>query len=345
MKRFSFCLILGGLFCHALSPTVHATGNLLSQVQQANGTLIHQWDFSGATDGSRLMDTAGSAHLQRVIGEFAVLDDGMGSVTEVARGTAGSVEGQLSDVIFEPGFFGGQAYRPYYINPAVSARAGAALTGAGPDFASPTQFTIEAVVKAGVKTTASAVNYIFQTRPGSDRGYYLVQDESGLTRGDTLALGSIVGQAFGNIGHGELYNADTSEPWIYIAAVIDLSPIGAAPNSEPVTVSIYSANLSLGEATLTSFIKNDYVTNDTLEGLTGIFGVGSFAVDRTGDGIPDFAQEFFQGAIDSVAIYSSLLDQATLQVHLDSLLAVPEPTSFALLGIAGVLATGRRRLA
>jgi hypothetical protein len=343
MKLLSFCLILGGLSLLALNSAAHATGNLLSQIQQGNPSLIHQWNFEGGTDLGRLQDAAGSAHLQRVIGEFAVLDDGMGNLTEVARGTPGSVEGQLSDVTFEPGFFGGQAFRPHLIAPAVTARAGAGLTGAGPDFTTPTQFTIEAVVKAGDKNSISAVNYIFQTRPGSDRGYYLVQDESGATRGDTEALGAVVGQAFANIGLGRTY--DTSDPWIYIAAVIDLSPIGSAPNNELVTVNMYSANLSLGETTLSLFTKSDYVTNDTLEGLSGIFGVGSFAVERTGDGIPDFAQEFFQGAVDSMAVYSSLLDQQTLQVHLDNLLAVPEPTTFGLLGLAGLFMAGRRRLA
>jgi hypothetical protein len=340
MKCLAFRLILGGLCLCTLSSAARATGMLLSQVQQANSSLIHQWNFEGATDGSRLADSAGSADLQRVIGEFAVgIDDVSGNPIEEPRGTDGdSVEGQLSDVIFEPGYFGGQAYRPYMINPVVSNRAGAALTGAGPTFTTPTQFTMEAVVKAGNKTTASAVNYIFQTRPGSDRGYYLVQDESGLTRGDTEALGSVIGQAFANIGHGRLY--DTSDPWIYIAAVIDLSPVAGA------SLSFYSANLSAGETTLTLFSKSDYVTNDTLEGLSGIFGVGSFAVDRAAlmtPGVPDFAQEMFQGAIDSLAVYDSPLDQATLQSNLNALLAVPEPASLALLILSGLQIVGRRR--
>jgi hypothetical protein len=115
---------------------------------------------------------------------------------------------------------------------------------------------------------------------------------------------------------------DTSDPWIYIAAVVDLSPVAGA------SLDFYSANLSAGETTLTLFSKSDYVTNDTLEGLSGIFGVGCFAVERAElgtPGIPDFAQWMFQGAIDSLAVYDALLDQATLQVHLDHLLADPEP--------------------
>lgn len=352
MKHSPFRLILTGFSVLALSPLAHATAVLFSQVQQANPTLIHQWDFEGATDATRLLDTAGNAHLQRVTGEFAIGDGGLGNPIEVPLGTPGSVAGQLSDIVFETGFNGGQAYRPYIVNPAVTDRAGAGLTGAGPDFTTPIQFTIEAVLKPAEKTTSeatAAVQYIFQTRPGSDRGYYLIQDKSGLAGGDTEAVGTIVGQSFGNPGLGRRY--DTSEPWIYVAAVIDLSPIGATPFNELVTVNFYSANLSAGETTLSLFTKSDFVTNDTLEGVAGIFGIGGFAVDRAAlntPGVPDYIQEMFQGAIDNVAVYNSLLDPQTLQLHLDSLRAeaVPAPTALALVlaGLAAIPVTRRRRV-
>ena len=49
-----------------------------------------------------------------------------------------------------------------------------------------------------------------------------------------------------------------------------------------------------------------------LVGATGIFGIGNFALDRDRGGVAPASQEWFQGAIDYVAIYNGLLSEGEL---------------------------------
>jgi hypothetical protein len=289
----------------------------LSSVPPATAALIHLWDFNA---GSELADSAGSLTLNVAPGE----------------GDVGGVSGTVADATYEPGFNGfGQAFRPYYVDPSQSSTAGTGLTGSG--FTSPSQFTIETIVKVDAKTSGSAVNYLFQTRPGSDRGYYLIQDEDNVGGGAIGGVGTIIGNNFGDVGIGAEY--DSGDTWLYVAAVIDHSPVGMT------SADVYMANLSNGETSPTLVLDDrTWNTADAIEGQTGIFGIGGFAIDRGGDGIAEASQEWFQGAIDYVAIYDTLLGPAELDQNLAARL-VPEPSSVALLGLGGFALLRRKRRA
>lgn len=295
-------------------------GIFLSLSLSAQAALLHLWDFEA---GAELQDSAGGLNLNTALGE----------------GNIGGVAGTAGDIAYETGFGGvGQAYRPYYVDPLQSSTAGAGLTGSG--FSSPGQFTIEAIVKADGKTTGSAVNYIFQTRPGSDRGYYLIQDEDNVGAGSIGGLGSIIGNNFGNVGIATEFVADGT--WLYIAAVIDLTSVAGMASAN-----IYTANLSAGDIAPSLSLSKTWNTASpsALAGELGVFGIGNFAIDRNGDGVAEASQEWFQGAIDYVAIYDSLLDPTDLSDNLRARIGtpVPEPGTLALLGLAALLVSGRRR--
>lgn len=269
----------------------------LRAVQLSHPDVLHLWDFE---PGDELVDSAGTADLLPAPGE----------------GDVGGIVGQPGDVIYEEGFLGGQAYRPFYVDASASSTAGAGLTGS--DFTTPALMTIEAVLRANGKTTGSAVNYIVQTRPGSDRGYFLIQDEPAAAGAG--AVGSVVGNNFGDLG---LADYPTAGDWLFVALALDLTSPGTAVGD------LYVANLSDGETTPSLAVAGKVWNTDspnTLVGTSGIFGIGNFAIDREGDGVAEASQEWFQGAIENVAIYASLLTPAELQSHLDALLETcPSP--------------------
>lgn len=97
-----------------------------------------------------------------------------------------------------------------------------------------------------------------------------------------------------------------------MAAVVDLSPPSTA------RADLYAANLSDGEMVPT-LVADDYTWDtadpDSLTGNTAIFGIGDFAVTGVGD-VAESSREWFQGAIDDVAIYDGLLTPQELQVNL-----------------------------
>ncbi|QDU59109.1 PEP-CTERM sorting domain-containing protein [Aeoliella mucimassa] len=340
MIRIRICaslLALAGLSVGAIAP--------------ATAELLHLWDFNA---GNEMADSVGTLDLNPAPGEGSVTIDDNGTPGDTSDDVV--VTGTAGDIIFEPGYMGvGQAFRPYYVDSSQSSTAGAGLTGkitiddngtpddTGDDiitdgFASPNQFTIETIVRVDAKTTGSAVNYIFQTRPGSDRGYYLIQDEDNVGAGSTGGVGSIIGNNFGDVGIGAEY--DTEGTWLYYAAVIDLT---STPGQA--VADVYAADLSAGE-TIPTLILNDRTWNSAdpsaLAGVPGIFGIGGFAIDRDGDGIAEASQEWFQGAIDYIAIYDGLLTADDLAVNLEGR-RVPEPTSLVLLALGATLWAGARR--
>lgn len=297
-----------------------------------SATLIHSWDFEA---GAELIDTVGGLTLNTAPGEGSVTVDDNGTPGDTGDDTI--VMGMASDISYEPGFMGvGQAYRPYYVDSTQSSTAGAGLTGSG--FTSPNQFTIAALVKADVKDTGSAVNYIFQTRPGSDRGYYLVQDSDTGGRTPVGQLGSIIGSSFGDQENAATHEDDGH--WFYIAAAIDLTSTPGQALAD-----IYVADLTAGE-TSASLVADDrtWSTADpsALAGSTGIFGIGNFAIDRDGDTIAEASQEWFQGAIDCVQIWDGLATQQELNDALSAKL-VPEPTALVLAALGASLLATRRR--
>lgn len=284
---------------------------LLATATPAIAQPLHLWDFNS---NNFLGDTGtGGLDLNFAPGE----------------GDVGGTMGAASDVVFEPGYNGiGRAYRPFYVDASQSSTAGAGLAGSG--FTSPSQFTIEALVRADQKTSGSAVNYIFQTRPGSDRGYYLVQDENNVPVGTTSGLGSIIGNNFGDAEIQAGYTDD--EHWFFIAATIDLTS-----NTGMAEADIYVADVTAGETTAT-LVSSGRTWNtadpSALAGATGIFGIGNFALDRGGDGVAEASQEWFQGAIDYVAIYDGALSAGEINGHLDARLSLPEPSTTGLLTFA-----------
>lgn len=278
-----------------------------------NAQLLHLWEFNGP---NVLEDSVGGLDLNYAPGE----------------GNVGGAMGHAYDVSFSESDYSGygRAYRPYYVDASMSSTAGAGLTGSG--FTSPNQFTITAIVKADQKTSGSAVNYLFQTRPGSDRGYYLVQDEDNTPAGTTSGLGSIIGNNFGDaeipVGHTD------DGHWFYMAAVIDLTS-----NPGQAIADIYSADLTAGGPL--TLVADDKTWNSanpsSLAGATGIFGIGNFAIDRDGNTSAEASQEWFQGAFDYVAIHNGLLSQSDLEAELRfKSTEIPEPASLVLLGLAGV---------
>lgn len=295
---------------------------IVMNTRQADAQPLHLWNFDGGKT-VWLQDKAGSLDLNVAPGE----------------GNVAGVKGKGADIILEPGYNNfGRAYRPFYVDASQSSTAGAGLAGSG--FTSPNQFTIEALVKVDAKTSGSAVNYLFQTRPGSDRGYFLIQDEDNLGRTSIGGLGSIIGNNFGDVGIGAEY--DTSGTWIYIAAVIDLTS-----NAGQAVADIYAADVSAGD-TMPSLVLDDRTWNtadpSALAGATGIFGIGNFAIDRNGDTFAEASQEWFQGAVDYVAIYDGLLSGRELAAHLRARLdATPEPSTLLLLCLGALGVAGLRR--
>jgi len=300
--------------------TVIAASMVVAIAPRAGAQLLHLWDFN---HDHELEDSVGGLHLIVAPGE----------------GNVGGVTGLVSDVTYELGYNGnGQAYRPYYVDASQSSTAGAGLTGSG--FTSPNQFTLEAIVRADAKTSGSAINYIFQTRPGADRGYYLVQDEDNVGLSAVGGIGSIVGNNFGDVGIGADYDANGT--WIYYALVIDLTS-----NPGQAVADVYAANLTAGDIVPTLVLNNrtwNTANPSGLAGVTGIFGIGNFAIDRDADTIAEASQEWFQGAIDYIAIYDGLLTGGQLAENLTARI-VPEPSSIALLSLAGLALFARRRRA
>jgi hypothetical protein len=298
---------------------------------------LHQWKYEGGDDSTRLADTKDSLDLVRVVGE----------------GNVDGVFGQLTDIVFEPGFDGNnQAYRPYNVDATVNANSGAGLIADG--FTVQSMMTIEAVVKVGKKEGTSGQNYIFGGRPGADRLYLLTQRPGAATR-DAGRLLANVGNAFANPAN-EAYVVDpyTENNWYYVALTYDLS----RPQDQGALVNGWYANLTSGGPLVHSVTDAVLaLTNPGTSsvGLTNAFGVGNFPVVRTvqvpvldenGDPVLDdmgnpvttperrlFGQEFFQGAIDNLAIYNDKLSETALANSVNAL-RVPEPASVLLLALA-----------
>ena len=297
---------------------------------------IHLWDFNS---GSELSATFGGLDLEPAVGPGTVDVNGDGSLL---------VGGEVGDIVYETGW-DSQAYRPYYVDPTVASNAGAGLVGDG--FTTPAggQFTIEAVVKPDASSTVGPLSYIFQTRPAGDRGYYLAQD---VPEGRTAAgsLGSVIGNSFSDRGTVDYANAGD---WYYLAAAIDLTS-----NAGQATADIYLANLTAGDDSATLVLDDrTWGYDGTLAGNTGIFGIGNFArrvsaleADDQDPSTPDVlvpaeSQEWFEGAIDYIAIYDGLVDVggvASLREHIAGR-TVPEPASLALLCLGGMCLAARRR--
>jgi hypothetical protein len=338
------CLAAGlaTLVVCAIGARVEAGTAQLEAAQDANPALIHQWKYEGGSDATRLDDTKGSLNLIRVVGE----------------GNVGGVFGQLTDITFEPGFDGtNQAYRPYNVDATVNANSGAGLIADG--FTVQSMMTIEAIVKPNTKAGTSGQNYIFGGRPGPDRLYFLTQ-RAGLQTRDNGRLLANIGNAFANpANEANIASPYVDNNWYYIAATYDLS----RPQAQGALVNGWVANLTTG-GPLVQTVTDAVLTlttpdppNASSVGLTNAFGVGNFPVIRTvqvpvlddmGNPVLDdmgnpvttperrlFGQEFFQGAIDNLAIYNTKFSSLEVGSNF-ARLSVPEPGTFVLVTIAGL---------
>jgi hypothetical protein len=328
------CLVAmagASLICFGAS-SAQAYISELESSQQNDSRLYNQWKFEGSDDTTRLEDSKGSTDLVRTV-RVVTIDDG-GTPDDTSDDTV--LEGMPGDITFEPGIDpGSQAYRPSYVDETMSSAAGAGLTGT--NWTVPDRLTVESVVRPDARTqTISDVTYIFETRPGGDRGYLLVQDNEMLSRTGLGTLSTIFGNSFGNRAVSTEYSTDGGE-WFYFAATFDMTPAGSA------LVNTYVKNLTTDGPFLHPVVDVSLTAGDAIEGLAGNIGVGDFAVDRDGDQTTgaEEVQEMFQGAIENLATYRGILSPDQLERHSRG---VPEPASLVLVSIGSLaLLTLRRR--
>lgn len=296
-------------------------------VSTAHAQLLHLWEFSR---GQELEDSVGGLDLIVAPGEGEV-DGVFGTADDL---TFETVFVEPSDQLYD-------VYRPYYVDVSMSANAGVGLTGSG--FTSPNQFTIEAVVRADRKSSDTDINYIFMTRPGRDRGYFLIQDEDNAPSGAVSGLGTVIGGDFDDTGI-PVGHADDGH-WFYIAASIDLTS-----HAGQAVADIYAADLSAQEFVVSQVASSRaWSTEDPsdLAGVTDVFGIGGFPIDREGDSVAEASLYWFEGAIDYIAIYNGILSQGQLQSNLDARLTgreIPEAATLALAWLSGIGMLGIRRV-
>jgi hypothetical protein len=334
--------VAGALAVCCFTTTAHALVSELEAAQQANGTLTHQWKFEGDTDATRLLDSKGSLDLAKVAGPggMGVNDaDGMpGSGDEVPWSYPA---GDVNNIGFEPGFEGAgnsQAYRPEKNAAATSAfgeeRVAQSRSGAGlvaQTFATPTNLTIEAIVSPDAwEDTANTLAYVAQTRPGtSDRGYYLAQSaDTNPFAGDGNLTG-IVGQNFGD--RPPIVSEYTAGHWFYVAVTYE------GLDANPAIANAYYKNLTTDGPLVHAVVDHAFTINGSLVGSSGPLGVGLFAINNPADS----AQEFFNGSIENLAVYGSVLTGDQIAQHARG---VPEPASMLLVSLGGLamLMFGRR---
>ena len=274
----------------------HATTADLQEVSQLNANLIHQWSFDGADNDARRQDASGTAHLAEVAG-------GTATVADIAYGVAG-FDG-TSDAV--------TTFRQV---PGGDGDGGAALRNDAVTLGSAMSFVVvfqptEAEITGGNFN----LGYILASRVGGNRGYFLLQgsaeqDGGGAFGQDGNDLASVVGSSFNVANEQTLAETIQAGHWYFAAG-------SYTTDGADTTFTNYLADLTAGDTTLTT------VGPVTVPGMfpTGAtpLGIGS-RWDGPGEAFP--------GQIDEVNLYNAVLDENTLQMHLDQLLA-PDSASFS----------------
>jgi hypothetical protein len=371
MKRqhvLTFALgAVAGVVAVFLSAAFAEAGYLsqLESVQNANGA-SRQFKFEGATAAARQNDSGGQ-HIDLLA---AAGEGGSGTNTIDPDGVPDSGDesmvpwsypaGDVNAIGYEAGYdgAGSQAMRPqsmgvtstFAAEALAQRRSGAALYT--DNFTTPTMLTVEAVVKADAYTeSGGGPHYIFQTRPGAGRGYYLNQLAPAGSRNTNGRLATIVGSNFGE-NASVLPDYSDQSHWYYVVATFDLSGTNAVVNSWYQDLTAFQAN-PLDPAGELKQSQSDYNFAATigagLVGANGYAGVGMFVRPPNGTTqLETLGQEFFYGAIDNLAIYNGKLTPGQVAQHSRALTVqgVPEPASLVLLACSGLaFALVRRRAA
>ena len=292
---------LGGACMIALMAAIpmnsHATTADLQEVSQSNPNLIHQWSFDGADNDARRQDASGTAHLDEVAG-------GTATVADIAYGVAG-FDG-TSDAV--------TTFREV---PGSDSDGGAAFHNDAVTLGSAMSFVVvfqptEAEITGGNFN----LGYILATRVGGDRGYFLFQgsaeqDGEGAFGQDGNDLASVVGSSFNVANEQTLAETIQAGNWYFAAG-------SYTTDGTDTTFTNYLADLTAGDTTLTT------VGPVTVPGMfpTGATPLG---IGARWDG----PGEAFPGQIDEVNLYNAVLDENTLQVHLDQLLAPDSASGFS----------------
>ena len=364
--RFLAGVIVGALAACLSAPAAHA--GYLSQLEgmQSSSGVLHQFKYEGASAATRQNNT-GSANVEllTVAGE-----GGSGSNTvdpDMVPGSGDEIvtpwsyaAGDVNLIRYEDGFDGpgvSQAYRPQEIM-ATSTFAAEVLaqrrSGAGlylPSFTTPSMMTVEGVIKpdlypeTGGAGQGGSLHYVFQTRPGTPRGYYLAQQAPDGSRGVGGTMTAAVGNPFTSFANRPRIVGDYADPehWYYIAVTYDLSNTAA-----PAVINSWYSDLTTGGPLIQS--QTNYAAPENigagLVGATGLGGVGLFVRPATAT-LPILAQEFFAGWIDNLAIYGDKLTAAQVGRHYRALTipGVPEPASAVLLAIGSLAVAACRRRA
>ena len=175
--------------------------------------------------------------------------------------------------------------------------------------------TVEFIFNANDTTTGGS--FIASSFVGGNRLYFGKVDGGALnlTSGPNSNNAEIIAAVDYNIGD-----------WYYAAVSIEESGANWEANA-------WYANLTAGDTMLTHSVLGNTIAvpSATLPG-SGSMGVGRGMFPGASG---------FRGSLDELTVYDAALTGSVLQGHLDSILvtSVPEPSSFALLGMAGLLFT------
>jgi hypothetical protein len=329
----------------------------LESLQLQKGA-THQWRFEGGAAAQRQRDSSSIGGFSNLLSAAGPGGSGANDVNATPDDPSDDVPwsypaGDVNNIGYEAGYDGAgvsQAYRPSRTANATSTfgaeRVAQSRSGAGlydPAFSSPALMTLEAVLKPDGYVDLAAGNqlqYVFQTRPGTPRGYYLAQQRPNSSRGLGTLTGQVSSATLGSDATRPHYVPDYASDWYYVAVTFDMSnPAG------PTVVNSWYANLTTG-GPLTHSV-NAFNIAGTLTGLVntaGWAGVGMFVFNLSGEAA---GQEFFNGAIDNLTIYNRILSESEIGHHHLALtvVGVPEPASLFLLLLGGAAFARCRRYA
>jgi len=162
----------------------------------------------------------------------------------------------------------------------------------------PTTLTVEVLFRPDTVPCAER-GYLVMARSGTDRGYFAYQ---GNTTGGSSDMSTLIGNPY-DTDHQLIFSTLTGSHWYYLVCTFEIS-------GGSTTINTYIADLTAGETTLTTAGKT----------VTGIYPASAPLAIGTATWTGQPAFETFEGAIDEVALYNSVLDAATLQSHLNQIL-------------------------